>query len=316
MVALRCLMPLPEPLTIDDLDEIGCSFGEQPFEVAAELVNAVDQGLLDDRADMGYALMLAAELTERAGDLLAAQLLAERAVAAYCVYDEPDGYAQAFHAELLLRLGREDEGLAQLTAIRPMLSDEPGAVSYISEALGKGGRPEIAEQWLTEALVAALQQRQELESQQDSQPYKDAAEVASRLAQERHRVRRNLGLPHDEHDVFAESLMSSVMDTLGTGWLDSAGTAVLFWPRREFDLLLVRWPELAKEYGQNWGEYLTTVEQSMVRWSESGYPRFVLFAADVDQLARYAERAGSDPTDPQIRQGYLGYLQEIAWPPL
>jgi hypothetical protein len=189
-------------------------------------------------------------------------------------------------------------------------------VSYLSEALGKGGRPEIAEQWLTEALVAALQQRQALEPQQDEQAYKEAAQVASRLAHERHRVRRNLGLPHDEHDVFAESLMSSVMDTLGTGWLDSAGTAVLFWPRREFELLLVRWPELAEEYGQNWDEYLTTVQRSTVLWSESGYPRFVLFAADVDQLARYAERAGSAPTDPQVRQGYLGYLQEIAWPPL
>jgi hypothetical protein len=53
-------MPSTEPLTTNDLDEIGCSFRDQPFEIAAKLVDAVDRGLVADQADTGYALMLAA----------------------------------------------------------------------------------------------------------------------------------------------------------------------------------------------------------------------------------------------------------------
>ena len=97
-------------------------------------------------------------------------MLAERAVEAYRANDDPDGYSQAFHAELLLRLGREDEAMAELTALRPLLSEDAGAVSYISEAWEGGGHPEIAEQWLTAALHPALQRRQALDSSEGSQP--------------------------------------------------------------------------------------------------------------------------------------------------
>ncbi len=306
-------------LTSDDLDEIGFSFSDQPCEVAAELVNAVDRGLVADQSDTGRALMLAAELTDSAGDLQAAQVLAERAVEACRAYGDPDGYSQAFHAELLLRLGREDEAMAELTALRPLLSEDADAVSYISEALEAGGHPEIAEQWLTAALHPALQRRQALDSQRGEPAYEQATALAAGLAQERHRVRRDLGLPRDEHDDLAEVLSDEVLDALRVGELDYEGTAVLFWPRPEFDRLLLRWPVLAEEYGQNWDEYLTTVQRSLVLWSESGHPRLVLFAGAVDQLAHYADRVGSDPTDPQVRQGYAQHLaehpQETAWPP-
>ncbi|HSL06681.1 MAG TPA: hypothetical protein VK887_01745 [Pseudonocardiaceae bacterium] len=213
-------MPSTELLTTDDLDKIGCSFRDQPFEVAAELVDAVDRGLVADPADTGYALMLAAEFTERAGDLQAAEVLAARAVEAYRVHDEPGGYAQAFHAELLLRLGREDEGMAELTALRPLLSEDADAVSYISEALEAGGRPEIAEQWLTAALHTALQRRQVLDSRRGEPAYEQATALVSGLAQNRHRVRRDLGLLRDEHDYLAEVLRDELLEALGIDKLD------------------------------------------------------------------------------------------------
>jgi hypothetical protein len=303
-------MPLTGPLTADDLDKIGSSFRDQPFEVAAELVDAVDRGLVADEADTGYALMLAAEFTNRAGDLQAAQVLAKRAVEAYRVHNDQDGYSQAFHAELLLRLGREDEGMAELTAMRPLLSEDASTVSYISEALEIGGHPEIAEQWLTAALRTALQRRQALDSQRGEPAYEQATVLASVLAQERHRVRRDLALPCDEHDYLAEVLRDEVFEALGIDKLDYEETALLFWPQPEFDRLLLRWPVLAEEYGQTWDEYLTTVQRSLVLWSESSHPRLALFAGAVDQLARYADREGSDPTDPQVRQGYAQYLAE------
>ncbi|MGH3929023.1 MAG: hypothetical protein ACRDTF_03490 [Pseudonocardiaceae bacterium] len=194
-------MPLTEPLTTEDLDQIGCSFSQQPFEKAAELIDAVDRGLLADQADIGYALILAAEFHEREGDLESAQLLAERAVRAYRAHGDSDyGYAQAFRGGLLLQLGREDEAMAEWTALRPRLSDDYDIVSYLSEELQEHGRAEIAEQWLTDALPVALQRRQELESQRGEPAYARAEEVVSMLVRQRYRLRRDLDLPHDEHD--------------------------------------------------------------------------------------------------------------------
>jgi SEC-C motif len=316
-------------LTSDDLDEIGCSFSDQPFEVAAELVDAVDQGRVADAADTGYALMLAAEITERAGDLPAAQVLVGRAVEAYRRHGGPDSYPRAFHAELLLRLGREDEAMAELTALRPLLSEDPNVVSYLSEALEAGGRAEIAEQWLTAALHTALQRQREWEPQGPEPDYRRIVEVVLALAQCRHRVRRDLDLPHDEHDDLADQLMDVVLDALGDDELNDEPTALLFWPRPEFERLLLRWPALAEHYGQTWDEYRTTLQQTLVLGSESGVPRLGLLTGSVDELATYADRSGGDPTDPQVRQDYAQHLTEhpraghpraghpweIDWPP-
>jgi tetratricopeptide (TPR) repeat protein len=316
-------MPSTGLLTTDDLDEIGCSAFEadQPLGVAAELVDAVERGLVADQADTGYALIMAAEITAREGDLQEAQVLAERAVAAYRAQGEPDyGYPRAFHAELLLRLGREDEAMAELTALRPLLSEDADAVSYISEALEAGGHPEIAEQWLTEALIMAPQRMEALESQGERPAYEKAVEAVFRLTQCRHRLRRDLDLPHDAHDQLADLLRDAMHEALSAIIeQDYKETALLFWPQPEFDQVLLRWPALAEEYGHTWDEYRTMVQRSLVQWSESGSPRSALLAGTADGLACYAQDNDGDPTDPQVRQDYLQYLedypQETAWPP-
>ncbi|MGH3942846.1 MAG: SEC-C domain-containing protein [Pseudonocardiaceae bacterium] len=60
-------------------------------------------------------------------------------------------------------------------------------------------------------------------------------------------------------------------------------------------------------------------QRTLVLWSESGHTRLTLLAGSADELANYADRTGSDPTDPQVRQGYVEQLGEppakIAWPP-
>jgi hypothetical protein len=155
-------MPSLPLLTCGDLDEIGgAAFdAEDPRTVAAELVDAVEQGRVADQADVGYALMLAAEITERGGDLDAAVVLAERAVRVYQQdADRDDGYARSVRAGLRRRLGREDEGLAELDRLRRLLTRDTAAVSYVSEALEAGGRPEIAEQWLSAALETSRQRK-------------------------------------------------------------------------------------------------------------------------------------------------------------
>jgi hypothetical protein len=316
-------MPSTGLITTDDLDEIGCSFKDQPFEVAAELVAAVDQGRVADAADNGYALMLAAEITERTGDLPAAQALAQRSVQEYRACGDPDGYPRAYHAELLLRIGREDEAMAELTALRPLMSQDANAVSYISEALEEGGRAEVAVQWLTAELRTMLQRRAELEPQQpdpsyqQATDYKQATAMAFALAQVRHRLRRQLNLPHDEHDDLADQLMNVVSDVLDDE-PDEGPAGLLFWPQPEFDQLLARWPGLAEDYGQTWEEYRAALQQTLVLSWESGGPCLGLLTGSVEELASYVERGAGDSIGPEALEDYLRYLTEhrqaITWP--
>jgi hypothetical protein len=314
-------MPSTGLLTSDDLDEISrVAFDtDQPRELAAELVGAVDQGLVVDQVDTGYALILAAEITERDGDLPEALLLAERAVEAHRVHGEPDGSPRAFRARLLMRLGREDEAMAELTSLRPLLTQDPDAVSSVCDALEAGGRAETAEQWLTAALSTALQRREELGSRRGEDDYTQTAAVAFMLAQCRHRVRSELDLPHDDYDYLADRLMSAVQAALANDEPDYESATLLFWPQPEFEKLLQRWPSLAEEYGRTWDEYRTTVQKTLLLWSESSHLRLGLLVGSVEELATHAQRSGDDPTDPQARQDYAHELaepsREIAWPP-
>jgi hypothetical protein len=309
-----------KPLTTDDLDEIGCSFGAQPPGMATELVDAVDQGRLADLADTGYALILAAEITERDGDLQAAEVLARRAVEAYRTYGDPRyGFPRAFHARLLMRLGHEDQAMAELTALRPLLLTNVDAASYVCGTLEECDRAELAEQWVTEAVRMALEPRENRDIRAGQPAGEQNPMVMLALIQYRHRLRGELSLPHDEFDQLADRLTGAISDALGGNTREDVGIALLFWPQHELSRLLLRWPTLAEDYGHIWDDYRATVQRSMLKWSDSGAPRMGLLAGDADELADFAERIGGDPADPLVRQRYSEYLQEhtevIVWPP-
>lgn len=157
------------------------------------MVAAVDQRRVSDEADTGYALMLAAELSERAGDLPSAAALAGRAAEVSRLWGDPDIYPRGFRAEVLMRLGRTEEAMAELTSMRPLLTEDPDAASQVSCALEAGGHAEIAEQWLTDALRTALRHQREVGPSNER-----AAAVVVALTQRRHELRRDRGLPHDE----------------------------------------------------------------------------------------------------------------------
>jgi hypothetical protein len=310
---------LPLLLTTDGLDGVGTTgFAEDdPLAVVAELVEAVEQGRVADKADIGYALILAAEITERAEDLDAALVLAERAVEAYRVHGDGEyGYPQSFRAGLLLRLGREDEGLAELARLRRLLTQDPDAVCYVSEALEAGGRAEIAEQWLSTALETALARRESLAARREDPAYRGAAMLAYALTQQRHRIRRDLDLPHDEHDGLADRLRDAVDGVLADEYHDDDGDlAVLFWPRAEFDRLLARWPALTGSYGSTWDEHRGTVERGLQRGSQSGLSGLAVLCGRVDDLVRYAGQVGGEATDAQVRERYAQDLPARPWPP-
>jgi tetratricopeptide (TPR) repeat protein len=306
-------------LTSDDLDDLGHeSFSvADPGEIVSRLVAAVDGDRLADRDDAVYALSLAAEISERSGDLPGAVGLAERAAVLAQELGPRFGHARALYGQLLLRSGRDADGLAVLSGLRGLLTRDQNAVYYVSEALEQAGQTEVAVQWLTAALETALERRSAVAALRGSQTYQDAAVIAFALAQARHRLRRELDLPHDEHDLLADRLRDAADDIVSG---DEDTDSVLVWPSQQFTALVKRWPALADAFGATWDECRARTEQALHALSAVGQPRSTLLAGNVADLVSYLAPTGGDPTDPEVMQGYLDYLEDSGqvgqeWPP-
>ncbi|BBH66358.1 hypothetical protein ACTI_30430 [Actinoplanes sp. OR16] len=291
--------------------------GGDPRTAVTELVAAVETDGLADPADAGYALMLAAELTEKQGDLPPALGLVERAIESYRLVEAAaDGFARARRGELLSRLGRQDEAMAVFSALRPRLAREPDAASYLAEALEECGESEVAEQWLTAALNTVLDRPETV----------DRAVLANGLLQNRRRIRRELEMPVDEFDEFADRIRASSKTTKGggagrTATNDAAGSSqgVMYWPHAEYDKVLLRWPAFADVYGHTWDDHRADLEKALSVWTESGQSGFRLHPGEADGLAEHVTRHGGDPMDADVRAGYARQLEShgpgAVWPP-
>jgi hypothetical protein len=309
-------------LSSDDLDAVGhASFNaDDPLGVVAELVAAVDGSRLANPDDDVYALSLAAEIAERSEDLPLAVTLAGRAAAIAETRGPRFGHARALYGELLLRSGREDEGMAVLGGLRGLLTSDENAIYYVSEALEQAGHTQVAVRWLTAALEAALERRNAVVSRRGDRVYEQAAVIGFALAQVRHRLRRELDLPHDDHDLLADRLREAADEINAREDKEYEGTAVLYWPLDQFNALLLRWPTLADVYGASWHEHRTRLEQGLVALSESGEARLAVFAGSVDDLAEYVARHGGDVADSEVRQDYVEHREQThstrhLWPP-
>lgn len=305
------------PLTEADLYEIiqAADAGQDPDPLIARLLNAADQGNLADKSGIGHAYTMAAQLTVNTGDLQAAEAIFDRALAAYQAHGIEDDHARAFRAAVLLRQGREDEGMAELSALRPRLLEDPAAAEYLPASLADGGQLKVAEQWLTEAVKTAVDRRNGLVDQPDSEDFDEATMLAFGLLQARHEIRHELDLPHDEHDDLAEALAAAFDSALHDG--DEAPEGVLFWPRAEFDQLLQRWPAMEDEYEADWDDHRAGVEEGMAHWSEVGAGPPKLVVGSIEGLIRYA--GVREPTDPEVLDGYESELAStgpaLHWPP-
>ncbi|GAB3974646.1 SEC-C domain-containing protein [Plantactinospora veratri] len=322
-------MPTKDVLTSADLTGLRQSAlgAADPLGIAAELAEAVEQGRLADPADAGRALTLAAEIAEARAKLDAARQYADRAVGVYRDSTEPDaGFARALHARILFRTGRADEALAELTALRPLLDSQPDAAAYLSAALDVGGRTDLAEQWLTEAVETALRNRAtpaqgaEADATVTAEPTaQEASGLLFFLLQQRHRVRRELDLPHDQNDNLADRLENELFRSATTTAAEPGPQARLFLPEGEFDALLSRWPDLAGAVGGDWAEHRAGVQRELVRLTDSGRVGLGPLRGSTDGLAGYAGRTGVDPTDESARAGYAAELAErgaqLRWPP-
>jgi SEC-C motif len=232
-------------LTADDLDGIGADAqaARDPRPFAVELVAAVEGGRLADPDDAGYALSLAAEARELAGDHEDALALSARA--ATTGEGTVDAtWLQAIHAERLLRLGREDEGMAALAALRPLLHRDVDAVGPIVEALTETGRAELAEQWVTAAMLTAMER--EDRATDGSEEQLEVAAVVDELVMTRRDVRAGLGRVPDEYDTLADDL--------------DAAPDLVFFPEAAFTQLLAAHSEAAGELGRDWDAHRAIVE--------------------------------------------------------
>jgi hypothetical protein len=313
-------VPTKADLTSADLTEIRQSAlgAADPLGVAAELADAAEAGRLADQDDAGYALLLAAEIAESRSKLDAALRYADRAIDADAKRDDSQsGAARALRARILFRSGREDEAMAELEPLRPLLTRYPDAAAYVSAALAAGGRNRIAEQWLTEAVRDALAERAASTDAAEPANAEDAG-LLFFLLQQRHRIRHTLGLPHDAHDNLAERLETRLAATNAAPAATEPADDLLFWPRTEFDRMLTQWPALAQPYGATWDEHRARLERELVRLAGVGRTGLALLPASVAGLTRFAGPDG-DPADPKTRAGYAGQLAtgsaQISWPP-
>ncbi|MGC4770896.1 SEC-C domain-containing protein [Micromonospora sp. DT44] len=301
---------MPDLLTADRIDEIGAlgSGSPDPAALVTELVSAVDEGRVADPADTGYALLVAADILDQAGDLTDALALATRAIA-----EQPDDntHGRAVRGGLLLRLGRVDEGLAELSELRPLLETDPDGVHLVSE-LTEAGHAETAIEWLTAALDAMVDRsRAHQHGSEDAQD--TAAAMIFGLAQRRHDLREELGLPHDEHDTLADRLRDAASHAADA--LDDGPATLLFWPKPEFDALLARWPALAESYPSTWDEHRAQIERALVDASGLGGGDLGVVAGSVETLAAFA---GADPIDEETLDEYADSLDDAgitSWPP-
>ena len=275
----------------------------------------MDAGRLADKDDAGYALMLAAEIAESRTKLDAALRYVDRAVDAYPTADDSQvAAARALRARILFRSGRDDEAMAELEPLRPLLTRYPDAAAYLTAALAAGGRNRIAEQWLTEAVRVALAERA---APADPASAEDAG-LLFFLLQQRHRVRHALGLSHDAHDNLAERLETRLANTATPAAAEPAGD-LLFWPRAEFDRLLAQWPGLSEAYGKNWDDHRAHLEKELVRRAGAGRAGLAVLRGSVTGLTGSAGKDG-DPAAPPSRAAYAQLVagrpdQQIAWPP-
>jgi SEC-C motif-containing protein len=303
-------------LTSADLTEIRASAlgAADPLGVAAELAEAVDAGRLADAQDAGYALALAAEIAESRGKLDAALRYADRATGAYGTRDDSQAAAaRALRARILFRSGHEDDALAALEPLRPLLTRHADAAAYISAALAAGGRNRVAEEWLTAAVREAL-----AAPGQNAEPATaEDAGLLFFLLQQRHRTRHALGLPHDTHDNLADRLETRLAGTATRAAAEPADD-LLFFARAEFDRVLAQWPALAEPYGANWDEHRAHLERELVRLAGQGRTGLTVLPATLAGLTGFAGADGA-PADAQARAGYARRLAtgtgQIPWPP-
>ncbi|GGM90952.1 hypothetical protein [Streptomyces fuscichromogenes] len=274
--------------------------------------------------------------------------LADARPAATALYDRllatPDTLenaplVRALKASNLWEYDHEAEARAIIDGIRTTAPRDPAPWVIVAESLESHDELEAAHDTFTEAAVLLLTDAVE-------PPYATHPVLFGR-----HRVRRMLGLPHDDWDARADTLHSSPISldelhdpkrvwSLGSdnpAELEAEisrlraelGTyrealsrpfpvAVLHWPATELAELLTAYPDLAAEYPSH-STHLSTIESSLRELSTSGTPNLGIVTGTVPSYEAFAASESSSPSDTALLPQYATTLaargRAVAWPP-
>ncbi|MFI9585052.1 SEC-C metal-binding domain-containing protein [Streptomyces sp. NPDC052236] len=282
-------------------------------------------------------LLQAAAHLELAGDREQASTLYDRLLAAG---PEHPLLVKALQAANLWEYGHEAEARALIAGIRAAAPAQAAPWEIIAETLESHDELEASHDCFTTAVT------QLLTPDEDEVPY-----ATQSLLTGRHRVRRLLGLPHDEWDALADRVHGGSVSldelhdpkrlwTLGSdnpaelraeiarlrselGSFRSAlsrpfPVAVLHWPEPELAELLTAYPELQTEYPTH-AAHLTDIEASLRDLSATGTQNLGIVTATVPSYEAFAASEQSSPSNADLLPQYATTLaargRATPWPP-
>ncbi|WP_330458044.1 SEC-C domain-containing protein [Streptomyces sp. NBC_00820] len=288
--------------------------------------------------DTEALLLRAAAHLELSGDRPAASALYDRLLADDASLENPH-LVRALKASNLWEYGHEAEARAIIDGIRMSAPHDPAPWVIVAESLEAHDELEAAAETYTEAARLLLT---------------DAAEpphATHPLLYGRHRVRRMLGLAHDDWDTLADTLHTSPVSldelhdpkrvwSLGSdnpaeleaeisrlraelgAYREALSrpfpVAMLHWPATELTELLSAYPTLTAEYPSH-PEHLATIESSLRELSTSGTPNLGIVTGTVPSYEAFAASEGASPEDTTLLPQYATTLaargRAAAWPP-
>lgn len=288
--------------------------------------------------DAEALLLQAAAHLELAGDRPAASKLYDRLLSSPADLENPY-LVRALKASNLWEYGHEAEARAIIEGVRAASPRDAAPWVIVAEALEAHDELEAAQETFTEAVQLLLAE--------DAQP----PYSTHPLLFGRHRVRRMLGVGHDDWDVLADTLHSSPVSldelhdpkrvwSLGSDnpaelaaeisrLRAELGTyrealsrpfpvAVLHWPASELTELLSAYPSLALEYPSH-EEHLATIEASLRELASSGTPNLGIVTGTVPSYEAFAASEGVSPGDVALLPQYATTLaargRAVVWPP-
>ncbi|MES5823534.1 SEC-C domain-containing protein [Streptomyces sp. RG80] len=288
--------------------------------------------------DAEALLLQAAAHLELAGDRPAATALYDSLLASQTGLENPF-LVRALKASNLWEYGHEAEARAIIEGVRAAAPQDPAPWVIVAEALESHDELEAAQETFTEGARRLL-------TEGTPAPYSTHP-----LLFGRHRVRRMLGMGHDEWDMLADTLHTSPVPldelhdpkrvwSLGSDnpaelaaeisrLRAELGTyrqalsrpfpvAVLHWSAPELAELVTAYPSLADEYPSH-DEHLSTIEASLRELAASGTPNLGIVTGTVPSYEAFAASESSSPADTTLLPQYATTLaargRAVAWPP-
>ncbi|MGW0879518.1 SEC-C domain-containing protein [Streptomyces sp. NPDC002671] len=289
--------------------------------------------------DAEALLLRAAAHLELSGDRPAATALYDRLLSTPDTLENPS-LVRALKASNLWEYDHEAEARAIIEGIRVAAPRDPAPWVIVAESLESHDELEAAAETFTEAATLLLP------DSPSEPPY-----ATHPVLYGRHRVRRMLGLPHDDWDTLADTLHTSPVPldelhdpkrvwSLGSdnpaeleaeisrlhaelgAYREALSrpfpVAVLHWPAPELTELLTAYPTLSTEYSTH-EEHLSTIESSLRELSTSGTPNLGIVTGTVPSYEAFAASEGTSPEDMTLLPQYATTLaargRAVAWPP-